>query len=643
MSKRTRSPSPPATDSNDALPPHAKRAKTCVTPEVAAPVQAPARPTLETRYDLALTRFVRPPSKPTEKWACQLKGRYCNETFNTAEEWVRHAERLHKGDFSLERKTVSVITGYDTPAENMFGGTKGKWKQDDKQDKQFRGTGRELRERGSSRTRARSPTPMSGTLRNSIVNGDSWVRARDGVPRVSYEWRLYRDGKHDNWIRTRDGPPGGFCSPSYSPGSPVYAPISPRPLYMPTSPAYNAPSSPQYESESPSYRPTSPLYSPASPPPPITRFEEHGAFDFMTLPSELRNEVYKIAVVDFIDDAPFNYSISLSNSFSTTNVNAANASLSWRPFPLAQTALQVGSEANAMYAFMAHFRVPYRKLPDWCHLVGLNFLKHLRHLDISFAWAVENARVFDFSYPYWLKCFASPKADITLSAFDSKSPMTETVQRPGQAPHWSKTDQHAIKFAELMGKVKREKLMPFFDADILHEVFINVKGELVSVMATNLLWLTYDDLKAAFDPPKDFRLTVDDLPWHGSLLASTMAPRTTRSTKATKTMGDDNGSALGKNSFGGSSSVGSSFLSTTTNSFGSSTTGFGSMSSSGGAWGSGVDGSTKGAWSFTSKDEKGTPMVETKVLKPQQPSWLSSSASMMRGAKAMQDEDEDSD
>ena len=499
-------------------------------------------------------------------------------------------KQSHKGQLRFEKKTVQVVSAYVPPATEMFGGAKGKWRRPVKREDEFCGSAGRLTPVRMPREESRSPTPAltrSPTPRPRMRyaeeverdrgnGGDNWTRSRDGSPLPTERWLRFKQGNDDSWVRSRDGDPGTpdyYDVPAphldYGPSPRIYSeddlasplsrygPASPR--YDPTSPHYVPPSDSSFvydPNRSPQYRPTSPRYvstgSPAYPSSPLTvleptRFEKYGPFDLLRLPAELKNMVYTIA----INDAARTEDTDHCCTPTTTQV-------SWHAPSLLQANSTLRGEALGIYASNIHFRIPFRRLSAWIRLVGDSFLYHLRNLTITFPPHVENARMYEFTDLYRLKCYACPRATIVLSSNDNVPP-----RGSAGATHWSQTTEHIEKLTGLLSCANPSVLAPLFEGPqpVITEVFVNVKGELVSVKATERLWLTFEDLRDAFgvlvgtqkswagevkkigqggrnnNPTSaalaryrqdDYRLTVNELPWQMTALATTMAPRTGR-------------------------------------------------------------------------------------------------------------------
>ena len=474
---------------------------------------------------------------------------------------MRHVAREHRGELRFERKTVEIISGYVPPAEEMFGGSKkGKWRRTSAEEEVFDA----------------SPPSRTPSLERSISperrvhrQADTWVRERDGRPEQSLEWSIYKNGG-ESWVRDRDGtPPRPWWK------RPSAAKREPSPTPSPStgsdlarddgaveveiaddhgSPSSVPDSSPARQSIlnstciSPSCKACrrSAAPEPEESIPPPSRFELYGSFRLMDLPLELREIVYDIAISDAI-------TTSLSPDLSPITA--------WTALPLLQTNAAIRAEASRIYAATTHFSISFRSLSSWSTLVGPRFLTHIRRLTITFPPNVENARMYDFTDVYRLKCHACPRATLTLTASDRPKPHTTVT-----ALHWSQTGDHAVHLSTLLNAANVSTLRPLFESPtpIITEIFVNVKGELVSVKATEHLYLTYDDLYAAFgggDKEKwdsevkrigehgsgitpgsgslaryraeGWRLSVNELPWQMTALATTMAPRTGRKKEKT--------------------------------------------------------------------------------------------------------------
>jgi hypothetical protein len=319
----------------------------------------------------------------------------------------------------------------------------------------------------------------------------------------------------------------------------------------------------------------------------VSRFEKYGPFPFMDLPGELRNAVYPIAVEDAIRSFP------------------PDRQKRWHTLSLLQSSSIVRSEALGIYATTQHFEVPYRCLNFWIRLVQPTFLRLLTKLDITFPPTVEGTRIFEFTEIYRLRCFTCPNVDLSIKDTDRPISNSSISSR-------SYVVLHAIDLHDLVQDAQAQALMACFSQpELLSDLFVNRHGEITSMKASDKLWMHYDDLKEAFGVSKDFRLTVHDLPWHGTALARTTAPRTTRKTKEVQAMKAKAAEQMK------AEKKAASWLHKA-------------------AEGAGK----KGGWSFFESAVGGSRAK--RASKPQQPSWFSSSGHHMRGMKQVSD-DEDSD
>lgn len=577
---------------------------------------------LETRFDLSLSTYVRPPSDEDiadgaypSLWKCLFDGCYgpAGNTiqYDSIEEWIAHAQQDHRGQLRFERKTVEMVTAYVPPAEEMFGGKRGKWRRESEADKWFRG-----------RSPSASPPspPPSRKMRSETDSWemrpgtDSWVRKVDGAPVLTEEWESIRESGHDSWVRARDGSPPSPHFDVSSPSCTVFPPTRPetppetRSGYPDLCGCLSCEELRQTELE------------PYTPP---DRFLTYGTFPFLNLPGELRNLTYTIAINDAISSGQ------------------EDTRKRWRPLSLLHTTSTLRTESSGTYAATAHFAVPYRKLGKWAELVGKAFLYKLRSLEITFPDTVENARVYDFTEVYRLKCFGCPRATITLSTADHSPPKTV------MAGHWSQTEQHVVKMSTLLSAANTGVLSPLFgDLRIITEIFVNVRGELVSVKATENLWLTYDDLRGAFGTEVldldgrgrwdgKFRLMVHELPWQMTALATTMAPKSGRKSKKELSASLMAGGVDVKTSFG---------ISGLATRWGGDVVGDTKAKAGGSSGSADSVASIDGTASFGTFGGFGGITAEVQAgVKPLQPAWFSSSGGGMRGVVADADDGEESD
>jgi hypothetical protein len=343
---------------------------------------------------------------------------------------------------------------------------------------------------------------------------DSWIRARDGPPPTP-EWRRvwspsqstdYGEDEEDEEVldgEAEDGTEGegkGKGKGEDVDGDRAYSPEVGDPYPCDCS-ACGGAKEPTPAADS------GPATTQAKPTP--TRYELYGPFKFTQLPGELRNAVYSVTIEDAVQDLP--------------EADRQH----WRTQPLFQSSRTLRSEALAIYASSVHFSITFPRLDPWMKLLSPSFLRHLRKIDIAFAPYEEISRIFDFTNMYRLACLLGPKSRITLTGTD-----VSLRKNSVGAQHWSMTENHVNALQALLDGAKKQELRAFFEEpSTLSEMYVNAKGQLISAKATSAAWVTYEDLKEMFQAPSDFRLTVGSMPWQGTPLASTMAPRTTRASK----------------------------------------------------------------------------------------------------------------
>lgn len=241
----------------------------------------------------------------------------------------------------------------------------------------------------------------------------------------------------------------------------------------------------------------------------------------MLLPGELRDAIYTIAINDAL----------------ATHPGCPASPAPYRPLVLACASPCVRSESLATYASIGHFTVPFKHFETWCMLVGDIFMSRLKKLTLTFESRSDLMPSCDFTYLYRFRSLFNPCVAIKLVInYEGPKPsdalMSQILGRPfsSEDTEADTADKRMIgeHMTAFIAKAKSERLAGLFEGNVLSDVFLRFKGQLASVRTTQLLWLTYDDLKDAFGAQSEFRLTMNGSLWQCGPLARTMAPRTTR-------------------------------------------------------------------------------------------------------------------